>query len=162
MIALLPYIFYCFLIGFHQIILKNITSISGVEINLPVIIVLLVAIYKDEIVSIWFGFFAGIVLTVSAPEQMAWQGLFLSALSYLVFHLKERMNLESVYSRTSLIACGVLLHNMFSLLLLQSDSFWSLLVSFALPGTVYSALIGSIYFLGKDGKLSINKLKEIF
>ena len=162
MISLLPYIFYCFLIGFHQIILKDITALYAFEINLPALIVVLIAMHKTEIPAVWFGFTAGIIVATVSPELMGWHALFLAVIAYVTSHLSERMNLESFFTRITIVVAAIFLHSAFTEILLQSEAFYDLLILSILPGTIYTSLVASVYFLLEDGKFSIEKLKESF
>ena len=51
----IPYILYALLIGFHQVLLKDIVGIAEFTFNIPVLVVLWVALYKEETIAIWFG-----------------------------------------------------------------------------------------------------------
>ncbi len=162
MIRLVPYILYCFLIGFHQIILRDVTAVYSFQMNLPAMIVVLIAMQKTEITSVWFGFTAGIIVAAVSPELMGWHALFLSVIAYLTFYLSEHMNLDSFYTRISILFGGILLHTAFTEIMLQPEAFLGLLFSSILPDTIYTTIVASIYYLIKNEKLSIKKLKESF
>ncbi len=162
MIRLLPYLLYLWLVGMHQVFLSDITSIYGVRINLPVLVVLLVAIYKSEITALWFAVVVGAVAYAGLPQVMGWHALVLTAIALAVFHLRERINLESLSAKLLLVVGGIVLDNIAVLVLSGSDGFFLLLLTKALPGVVYTALIAWLYFLFKEGRVTLSKLKAIF
>ena len=162
MIKYLPYIVYLLLIGLHQIILKDLTSIAGITINLPALLVCLFAIYKSDIQSAWFGFLAGLALSPGEPSLIGEQALALSALGLAAFHARLKLNLDSILSKISLVAAGVMLHSSVSLLLPIKAGFFFRLWSDAFPEALYTSLLGWLFFMYKDGRLSLKKLKSIF
>ena len=67
------------------------------------LILLLVAIYKSEITVLWFGFFAGLIGYLGIFEFFGWQVLLMTLIGVFAFHIKERLNLESMFARMSLL-----------------------------------------------------------
>ena len=162
MVRLIPYLLYLLLVGLHQVILRDVTLIYNAAINLPAILVLAVAIHKSEISALWFAFLVGVVMAAGMPSAIGWHALILSALALAAFHFRQRLNLDSMYSRVLLVSGGVLVHNILSLLVNQPDAFIYQLWSNALLGAVYTSLIVWVFFLFKDGKITFQKFKEIF
>ena len=108
----IPYIFYLLLIAFHEVFLRNLTSIQGVTLNLPAIIVLTVALYRSELTAVWFGFIVGVVMSAGNPDLMGWNALVFSVLAVVAFHARERLNLDSFAAKLILLIGGVLIHNL--------------------------------------------------
>lgn len=158
----LPYFIYFWLIAMHQVFLADVTSIYGAKINLAVLIVLLVAVYKTEITAVWFGLLVGIIGFAGVTEISAWHALVMALIGLIGFHLKEKMNLDSLFARVSFIFCGVLVHNIILLLLEINDGFLSSVVNYALTGAFYTTIIGMIFFLIKDDIFTFEKTKSIF
>ena len=52
----IPYILYLLLIALHQVAGHEITAIGPAVVNLTALIVLLVSLYQEESVAVWFGF----------------------------------------------------------------------------------------------------------
>ena len=158
----LPYFIYFWLIAMHQVFLADVTSIFGAKINLAVLIVLLVAVYKTEITAVWFGLFVGIIGFAGITEISAWHALVMALIGLIGFHLKEKMNLDSLFARVSFIFCGVFVHNIILLLLEINEGFLSSVANYALTGAFYTTIIGMIFFLIKDGIFTYEKTKSIF
>ena len=158
----IPYFLYLLLIALHQVILSDVTSVYGVTINLAAFLVLAVAVYKTEVAATWFGFAAGVTVAAGLPLQMGWHALVLVVLGMAAFHVRERLNLDSLYAKLLLMFGGILLHNVFVILINQADGFLFLLWSSALPGAAYTCLVALVYFAFKDGLITYQKLETIF
>ncbi len=162
MARLIPYLLYLLLVGLHQVILKDVTLIYNAAINLPAFLVLAIAIYKSETSAAWFGFLVGVVMAAGMHYRIGWHALILASLALATFHFRQRLNLDSMYSRVLLISGGVFVHNILSLVVNQPDAFFYQLWSNALLGAVYTALVVWVFFLFKDGKITFQKFKAIF
>lgn len=163
MIRVLPFLLYLWLVAFHQVILDDATSILGlVNINLPVMMVLLVGLYKSELDACWFGFMVGLVAYAGSSSMVGWHALVMAGIGYLTFHSRAKINLESLYSRLLLVLCGVILHNVVVLIISGSDGFLYLLATQAITGAVYTSIVAWIFFLFKEGKITFQKFKAIF
>jgi len=159
---LIPFLLYLWLVAAHQVILSDTISIFGVMVNLPVLVVLLVGLYKTELEACWFGFVAGLVAYAGMTQVLGWHALAMALIGFLTFHSRARVNLESVYSKLLLVFVGVVVHNIFVLLLSGSDGLLYLLVTGALTGALYTTLFAWIFFLFKQGKVTYQKFKAIF
>jgi len=157
----IPYFLYLLLIGMHQVIWRDMTSIYGAAVNLAALMVLGVALYKSEVIACWFGFAAGIVLAAGFPNVMGWHALTLAALGLAAYHVKERLNLESFYTKLLLMFVGILLHNILASVI-QSDRYFYQLWLNALAGAIYTTVIAQIFFLFKEGVVTAKKIKSIF
>ncbi len=156
----IPFFLYLLLIGMHQVIWREMTSIYGASINLPALIVLAVALYKSELAAVWFGFVVGIVLAVN-PGMLGWQALALALLGLLAYHARERLNLESLYTKLLLVFAGILLHNISASIIQAGLNFYQLWLNI-LTGSIYTTVIALIFFLFKDGIITFKKIKSIF
>ena len=122
----------------------------------------MVALYKSELTTLWFGFAAGLVLAVGRPDLLGWHVLILATLGLVTYYIRERLNLESLYARLLLVSGGVLVFNIYSVATIGSDQFLYLLWSTALTGTIYTAAIAWLFFLVKEGRITIEKIKALF
>ena len=159
---IIPFILYLFLIAMHEVISGDLTTVYTAVINLPALMVLLVAIYKSEAVSIWFGFVAGVVMAAGMPDLLGWYALILSGLGLVAYHIRERLNLDSLYAKLLLILGGVLVHNVLVLIVICSDEFLYLLWSRALVGGILTSLVGWLFFLIREGRITYAKMKALF
>ena len=159
----IPYLIYLLLIAFHVVILQDATTIYTAYLNLPALIVLVVAIYKDDIPATWFGFVAGIVAFAGGPpSQLGWQGLLMGAIALVACQVRDRLNLESLRAKLLLVVGGLLFHNTAVLLIGQADGFLLSLATYVLAGTVYTAVAAWLFFLFKERVITIDRIKAIF
>ncbi len=163
MIRVLPFLLYLWLVSLHQVILSDATSIFGAAaINLPALVVILVGIYKSELDACWFGFMVGMVAYAGTIGTMGWHAVAMALLGYLTFHVRTKVNLESLYSKLLLVFAGALLHNIAVLIIGRSDGILYLLVVRVATGAVYTTAVAWVFFLFKEGKVTVQKLKAIF
>ena len=162
MIRFVPFILYLWLVGLHQVILGEAISIYGITVNLPVLMVLLVGLFKSEVDSCWFGFVVGMVAFAGLTATMGWHALIMAVIGYFAFHIRAKINMDSLYSKLLLVFAGVAIHNVVVLIMSKSDSIFLLLATQALPGAVYTMVIAWVYFLLKEGTITFQRFKAIF
>jgi len=162
MIRLLPYLLYLILIAMHEVIWRDLTGLYFVALNLPAMIVVMVATYKSETATAWFGFLAGLVLAATQPKTMGWHAILLAALGVAVYHIREKLNLESIYSKLLLVVGAVLVHNIASIIINGTDRFFYMLWTYCLPSTAYTSVVAWIFFLFKERSITSQKLRSVF
>ncbi len=162
MIRIIPFVLYFLLLAMHQVIWKDLTGIFGAAINLAAMIVILIAIYRTEMTAVWFGFVAGLVAAAGIPGSMGWQALTLAGVGLAAYHMRERLNLDSLNAKLLLVLGGVLVHNVCTLIIVQTDAFWYRLVVNAVTGAVYTALVAWLFFLVKEKRITVRKIRSIF
>ncbi len=159
----IPYLIYLVLIAFHVVILQTATDIYTASMNVPALVVMMVAIYKDDIPATWFGFVAGLVAFAGGPpSQLGLQGLIMAALALVACQIRDRMNLESLRAKLLLVIAGILVHNTAVLLVSRADGFLLNLVTYVLAGAVYTSVLAWMFFLVKERVLTIKRIKTIF
>ena len=146
----------------HQVLTREVTTVFGFSINLAVLVVIMVAIYKTEMISLWFGLVVGLVLTAGLPDKMGWMALLMATIGVASFHMRTRLNLDSVYSKLLLVLGGVLVFNFFSLFVYQYDEVLLLTVTDALGSAIYTTILAWLFFIIKDHRLTVEKLRSIF
>jgi len=160
---LIPYVIYLILMAFHAVILQGVTTIFTASLNLPALIVLAVAIYKDDIPATWFGFVAGLVAFAGGPpEQLGWQGLIMALLALGACQVRVRLNLDSLRAKLLLVLCGLILHNVVVLLMSQADGFLVNVFTYAVAGAVYTTLLAWVFFVLKERVITVERIKAIF
>jgi len=159
---LIPFLLYLWLVALHQVILSDAISILGVSVNLPVLLVLLVGLYKSELGACWFGFVVGLVAYTGTTTALGWHALVMAVIGFLTFHSRARVNLESIFSKLLLVFVGIVIHNIFVLLMTGGDGLLYQLFTRALPGALYTTLFAWVFFLFKEGKVTYQKFKAIF
>ena len=148
------------LVAFHESILRGATDILGVSVDLPVMLVIVVALHYSEIESLWFGFAAGVVAGAVLPPSMGWQALIMVLLAGGAFHARERLNLDSPLARLMIIIGGVLVHSVVMIFIVQPSDIVYQIWRFALPNTLYSAGVASAYYILRQSAGSGRKLRS--
>ncbi len=161
-IRIIPFVLYLFLIAMHMVILKDATAVYSATINLPALLVLGVAMYKSELVALWFGFFAGLVMSAGDPHRFGWFALIMSLVALAAYHFRDRLNLESIYSKLVFVFCGVLILNTAILLIEGARDFLYLFFVNGLTGAVYTTIGGWVFFLFKEKRITFQKFRELF
>ncbi|HOD66114.1 MAG TPA: rod shape-determining protein MreD [candidate division Zixibacteria bacterium] len=160
--TVIPYLLYLLLVAFHEVILRDLTAIYGVTINLPVLLVLGVALYKPEAAALWFGFAAGLAASAARPELSGWYALLTAGLAAAAWHVRERLNLEALLSKLLLVFLGVLAYNLVAAAVGGLEGYWFHVYRLQIPGAVYTALVAWVFFLFKERRVTAQKLKAMF
>lgn len=159
---IIPYLLYLFLITFHSIILSDIISILGVRLNVLILIIVMIGLFKTETEAVWFGLSAGIIVGAARLDLMPWEVLVITVIAVAVKQVSSRINLESLASKVVVLASSVFLHEVVLSLIISTEDFFFILIRYILPGTAYTVLFGLILFLIKDGRISRQKIKALF
>jgi len=158
--TLILYIIGLFILAFYQIILSELLSIYGINIDLAALFVVMVSLYKSETVAIWFAVATAIVLSAPQLSMMPWEILFLSLIAVGVTNLRSRLNLDTSLSKLSLLAFFLLFHGLAVSLVVSSDSFFYLIYRNVLPGVLYTLVFAWVYLVIADIIGAPRRLKE--
>ena len=85
-----------------------------------------------------------------------------AAVGLTAYHVKERLNLDAMFVRILMILGGVLTAELLTGLESGTNGFGYRLLTEMIPGAVYTTIIGWLFFLNKDGRLTYQKAKSIF
>jgi hypothetical protein len=161
--TVLPYILYLFLISLHAVILDDVISIGSAHLNLAAFLVLAVALYKDDVTAAWFGFFVGLVAAAGGPPaHLGWQALLMAVLALVAGYVRERLNLDSLKAKLLLMFGGILVHNVGVLIISRTDGLFLHLATYALTGTVYTTVVAWLFFLVKERRITMARIKALF
>ena len=158
----IPYLIYFLLLAAHVVIFRDLTAIYGATINLAALMVLVAALYKTELIAGWFGLCVGIVLAAATPALLGWHAAALVIVGIGGYHVKERLNLDSVYPRLLFVLGGVFVHNVLVLLIDGGGALFLQLGTNALPSAVYTVGVAYLFFIFKDGVITYQKFRSIF
>lgn len=158
----IPYLLYLYILAIYSTILSDIISIYDVTIDLAAVMVGLIALYKSESVAVWFSLMAAFVVGIPRLELVPWEIVVLAISALIVNRASNRVNLEAVSSRLLMLAGLVLVHGTIMALLTSGGELVYMVYRMVLPGTVYSLLLGWLFFLFKDGHITWGKIKAIF
>jgi rod shape-determining protein MreD len=146
-------------VAFHQAIFRGATDILGVGIDLSAMFVIVAALHHSELDAIWFAFAVGVIAGAVLPASMGWQALILVILAIGAHHGRERLNLDSPLARLMLIIGGVLVHSIVMIFIIQPSDIVYQVWRFALPSTLYSAIVASAYYVLRQSAGSGRKIR---
>jgi len=158
----IPYFIYMVLLGIFQVILRDPTTIYSAHINMAALLVLMLALYKGELAAMWFGIAAGLLIAAPTPQLLGWTALVYGLLGLVGYQVRGKLNLESLYSKLIMMLGGLIVIEIAGLLLFGTDSFWLRLPTVALSSAIYTSLVALLYFLVKEGRVTIKKIKALF
>jgi hypothetical protein len=156
------YLLYLVLIAFHEVILRGATSIAGVSINLPAIIVFSVALHRSEAEAVWFAFAAAMVMSAGAPLSMGFQVLSMVLISLAIYHAREQLNAEALVTQLVMLIAGILIHNSLELAFTRPSDFWYQMLRFSLTGTIYTGAVAYLIYTIILGRFSGRRSRALF
>lgn len=159
---IIPFILYLFLLAFHNSILSDMTSILGARIDLAVLIVALVALYKSEVVSLWFALMVGIIMGTLRLDLMPWEMLVLGASSLMTSQVRLRVNLDSMTTRMIILAALIFIHQVIISLIISASGILYASYKMILPAVIFTLIPGWLYFQFKDGNITWGKIRSLF
>jgi cell shape-determining protein MreD len=160
---LVAFFVYLWLVAMHVVILRDLTTIDVISINLPALLVLLTALYKEDVSSAWFGFFVGLIAAVGGPpEMLGWHALLMAVMAISGCHIRDRLNVDAMWAKLLFILGGITIHNLASLLMSGHAGSLGADFRFVLAGAVYTTGLAALFFLNKSGRLTFQRLKAIF
>ena len=79
-------------------------------------------------------------------------------------HDKQQSNKQNkkIVSKLLLIVGAVFLHNVMSVIINDPNRIMYLIWSFCLPSAAYTSLVAWVFFLFKERKLTLEKIKSVF
>jgi len=163
--SVIPYVVYLLIIACYRTLLVGWLSVGQAQIDLAALIVLLVALKKEDMEAVWFGFAAGIVYDAPDPGRLGVHALIFIVMAVATLQARERLNLDSIQSRMILILAGLIFYSIpYTLIYPTSGSseFFRSLWSAALPSIIYTAVLAWIFFMVQSGRLSYARIRSIF
>jgi len=159
---LIPYILYLYLLALHMTILSEVTTLYSATIDMAALLVAMVAFYKSESTTVWFALAVGILAGTQRSDLMPWHMASLTVLGVIINQISTKINLESSTSRLLIMAGMILFHEVLITLVISTSDFFTMLYKFILPSTVYTILIGWLFFQFKDDHINWQKIKALF
>ena len=157
-----PYILYLLLIAFYLTILSDLISIFGIRFDLVAMLVVLVGLFKNETVALWFALSVALVAGTQRLDIMPWEMLVLGGGALIVNQVSLRVNLESVMSRLIVVGVFVFFHQIIQSLFISYESIFYSLYKIILPSVLYALVVAWLFFRIKDGNITWLKIKSLF
>ena len=85
-----------------------------------------------------------------------------AALAAAAWHVRERLNVEALLSKLLLVFFGTLVYNVVMAAVDGLEGYWFHLYRLEIPGAFYTAVVAWMFFLFKEGRVTIEKVKAMF
>lgn len=142
--TLFPYIGLLFLIGFFEVILRAPMTLWNAQLELPIMLVVLVAMYQDDMTALWFGFFAGLVAGAGNIVLVGASSLIFGGIGFASYLLRYRLNLASRSARLLLVVVAVLLFRLAFLMIDPAQRQLPMIWLQILPSLLLSTIVAWI------------------
>jgi hypothetical protein len=139
--------------------LRDLTSIHGVAVDLTALLTALAAFYAGEDAAIWFAVALGVVASAPRPNLMPWEILSLTGIAASVNLIRVKLNLDTTASKMFLLAAALLAHGIVISAVISFEDFSYILLRYILPGAVYSMMAGWILIAAANKVVRPEKLR---
>jgi len=149
-----------------QSLFSGMVSIMGVNFDLPIIILVYVALTRGSTYGMVFGFLIGLLLDVFTPQTLGWGALVKCLIGFTVGSFKDNLYLESIYSKGGVIFFALILNDfLYYIFATGINSFtFRILTHNSLPSAFYTSVGGTLIFWGisriRGERLSLGKSSE--
>jgi rod shape-determining protein MreD len=152
----LSVIFLLFTLVVFQSFFSRVVSIKGMRLDLAIFILVYIGLSRGPAQGAVFGFLAGLLLDIFTPARLGLGALIKSLLGFTVGNFKDRLFLESPYSKGAIVFLSVLLNDLFYHLLsggVTPFTFQTILY-YSLPSALYTSGAGMLFFVILEKKFS--------
>ena len=153
-------IFLLFILVVFQSFFSGVVSIKGIRLDLAIFILVYIGLTRGPAQGAVFGFVIGLLLDIFTPEKLGLGALIKSLVGFTVGNFKDRLFLESPYSKGVIVFLSVLLNDLFYLPLaggVTPFTFQTILY-YSLPSALYSSVVGILIFVILEKKFSFGTI----
>jgi rod shape-determining protein MreD len=141
-------VFLLMVIIYQSIIFRGV-EISGISLDLSLIILVYVGLTRGPVFAALFGFASGLLLDVYTPGFLGLATLLRTSLGFLVGNFRKKLFLETLYSKGGMIFFVLLGHDLFYYLFATSFQIGAttyILLFDSLPSALYTTVVGMVIF----------------
>lgn len=142
------FIFLLMVIIYQSIISAGI-KIAGIGLDLPLIILVYVSLTRGPVYGALFGFASGLLLDVYSPGLLGLDALLRTLLGFLVGNFRNKLFLETLYSKSGMVFVALLCHDLAYYLLatgFQVGATIYILLFESFPSALYTTAVGMLIF----------------
>lgn len=154
---ILSALFLLFILIVFQSFFSDVVSIKGIRLDLAIFVLVYVGLSRGPAQGAIFGFLIGLLLDILTPERLGLGALIKSLVGFTVGNFKDRLFLESPYSKGAIVFLGVLLNDLFYLPLsggVTPFTFQTILY-YSLPSALYTSVVGILIFVILERRFSL-------
>ncbi len=139
-----------FLLILFQSFLSEMVSIMGIRFDLAIIILVYLSLTQGPTYGVIFGFLIGLLLDVFTPQTLGWGALVKCLIGFAVGSFKDKLYLESLYSKGGVIFFALISNDLLYYIFTQgvNGSTFRTWTNYTLPSAFYTALVGMLIFFG--------------
>jgi rod shape-determining protein MreD len=149
-------IFVIFILVAFQSFFADAVSIKGMRLDLAILVLVYVGLTKGSTQGVVFGFLIGLLLDVFTPEKLGLGALIKSLVGFAVGSFKDKLFLESSYSKGAIVFLCVLLNDFLYHLLSEGVTIFTFhtILYYSLPSSLYTCGVGILLFVILEKKFS--------
>jgi len=132
----------------YQSLFSGLLTIQRISLDLPLLILVLVALTQGPVSGAIFGFLVGFLLDLADPSLLGLGAFIKTCLGYLVGSFKDNLYLESNFSKGLVVFFSLLLNDLIYYYFSSGRNLSHVLgifVNYSLLSAVYTALVGWIF-----------------
>ena len=133
----------------YQSVISSGVKIAGIGLDLPLVVLVYVGLTRGPVFGAVFGFASGLLLDVYSPNLLGLEALLRTLLGFLVGNFRNKLFLDTLYSKSGMIFTALLCHDLLYYLLATGfqvgATVYSLLFE-SLPSALYTTVVGMIIF----------------
>lgn len=133
----------------YQSIISRGVEVAGITLDFALIILVYVGLTRGAVFGAIFGFASGLLLDVYTPGLLGLGALLRGILGFLIGNFRNKLFIETLYSKGGMIFIALLWHDLFYYLFattFQIGATTYILLFNSLPSALYTAVVGMVIF----------------
>ncbi len=149
--------FLLFVLIIFQCFFSELVTIKGIGLDLAVLILVYVGLTKGPAQGAIFGFLVGLLLDVFTPERLGLGALIKSLIGFAVGNFKDKLFLESSYSKGAIVFLSVALNGLLYHLFSGGMTAFTLnlVLYHSLPSALYTGVAGILLLVVLEKKFPL-------
>jgi len=143
-------LFILLLVVIYQSFFLELFKIDGVKFDLPILVIVYLAILRGPKDGALLGFWIGLILDIFTPDFLGLGALIKCFIGFAVGNFKETLFLESIFSKVIILFIAILFNDLFYYLIAFGFDFQKIsmvLLSGSFFSGLYTTLWGFILFV---------------
>lgn len=133
----------------YQSIICEGVKIAGINLDFPLVILVYIGLTRGAVFGAVFGFASGLLLDIYTPNLLGLDALVRTILGFLVGHFRNKLFLETLYSKGGAIFVVFLWHDLLYFLVATGfhvGAIVYILLFDSIPSALYTTFVGMVIF----------------
>ena len=146
---IVDFVIFLLMVVIYQSIIYGGVKVAGISLDFSLIILVYIGLTRGAVFGAVFGFASGLLLDVYTPALLGLDALLRTTLGFLVGHFRNKLFLETLYSKGGAILVTFLWHDLFYYLVatgFQVGATIYILLFESMPSALYTTVVGMIIF----------------